>query len=325
MPSPQELRSSHPSRTTPSQQLPGRGSTALLSAEEEITLARAVQSGRWLMEIAEDMTLRSGGQAPSDAAWALEAGLQIRQLQRQLHLAERAKGRMVTANLRLVASLARKQAHRPLDLDDLIQEGTLGLIRAVQRFDPTRGYRFSTYATWWIREGMGRALTEQSRCIRLPAHMHERLHRLRSTQHQLAQQLGREPSLQDLATATGLKALDIREVLFRAQEPLSLESHSGQHDAFNLMDTLPCQARPPQELITADLLRQDILEILEELPGNEAELLRLRYGIAAGEPLSLSATARQMGITRDTARGLERRAVAAIKNLSQRFVDYLET
>jgi RNA polymerase nonessential primary-like sigma factor len=154
--------------------------------------------------------------------------------------------------------------------------------------------------------------------------MVDQLHRLRQAQQRLGQQLGRDPSLGELAAATGLKPLDIREVLFRAQEPLSLDGQQGEGADRQLIDTLACQGSLPQERITAALLRQDIEGLLAELPPQEAELLRLRYGIASAEPLTLSAAARQMGISRDTARGLERRANASIRRLSTRVVDYLE-
>jgi RNA polymerase nonessential primary-like sigma factor len=301
------------------------GRIPLLTAEEEISLSRLVQAGRQLREVAEEMKLRAGGSAPSAEAWALEAGISLRELRRVLRQASQARSRMVTANLRLVVSMARRSAHRPADLEDLIQDGTIGLIRAVERFDPSRGYRFSTYAVWWIRDGIGRAMVNRGRTIRLPSTMVQQLQKLRQTQQRLAQELGRDPGLAELADATGLSPLDIREVLFRAQEPLSLDGHQGGEADLCLLDTLACQASRPQEKVTAALMRQDIEELLDELPAREAELLRLRYGLQASEePLSLSAAARQMGITRDTARGLERRANASIRRLSSRVVDYLE-
>jgi RNA polymerase nonessential primary-like sigma factor len=276
------------------------------------------------MEVSEEMKLRAGGSEPSLEAWALEAGMSVRQLQRCLRQATQARSRMVLANLRLVVSMARRYLHRPADLEDLIQEGTIGLIRAVERFDPSRGYRFSTYATWWIRHGIGSALAARGRTIRLPSTMVDQLHRLRQVQQRLGQELGRDASLQELAAATGLKPLDIREVLFRAQEPLSLDGHPRDNDELRLLDTLACQANGPQEQVAFALMRQDIQHLLTELPAQEAELLRRRYGIDGEEPQSLSATARQMGITRDTARGLERRANASIRRLSTGIADYLE-
>ena len=321
MPAPQKLRRGDCDAI--SRHLRAIGRIPLLTADEEISLGRAVQTGQRLLESAEEMKLRSG-HPPTLEAWALEVGLTPRQLQRQLKQAERASERMVTANLRLVVSMARRISHRRLDLEDLIQEGTLGLMRAVQRFDPSRGYKFSTYATWWIREGMGRALQQQSRSIRLPAHMQDRLQRLRRCQQELRQMLGREPNLEELAEATELKPLDIREALFRAQEPLSLDSGHGPDEELRLLDALRCSAPPPEDRVAATHLRHDLERLLEELPSMEAELLRLRYGINRETPMNLCAVARELGITRDTARGIERRANAAIRRLSERVIDYLE-
>ena len=297
----------------------------LLTADDEISLGRLVQLGCQATDVAHEMTLRAGGVTPSLEAWAHEAGMTVPQLQTCLWQASQARSRMVSANIRLVVSMARRYKHTPSEMEDLIQEGTIGLIRAVERFDPSRGYRFSTYATWWIRDAIGSALAAKGRTIRLPSTMVDQLHRLRQTQQSLSQQLGRDPNLEELAAAAGLQPLDIREVLFRAQEPLSLDGQRFCQSTPSLLDSITCEVSKPQELVDATLMQEDIQQLLDELPAQEAELLRLRYGIAVGEPLSLSATARQMGITRDTARGLERRAVAAIKNLSQRFVDYLET
>ena len=322
MPAPQKLRRGDCDAI--SRHLRAIGRIPLLSADEEISLGRAVQNGQRLLEVAEEMKLRSGGRTPSLQAWALEVGLTPGQLQRQLKAAERASERMVTANLRLVVSLARRISHRRLELEDLIQEGTLGLIRAVQRFDPSRGYKFSTYATWWIREGMGRGLQQQSRTIRLPAHMQDRLQRLRRCQQELRQMLWREPNLEELAEATELKPLDIREALFRAQEPLSLDSGHGPEDDLRLLDTLPCDAQLPSDQLTASHLQNDLVALLDELPAQEAELLRLRYGIDQQAPMNLSAVARHMGLSSDKARGVERRANAAIRRLSERVIDYLE-
>jgi RNA polymerase nonessential primary-like sigma factor len=270
------------------------------------------------------MKLRAGGVEPSLQAWALEAGLSVGQLRRRLRLANQARSRMVLANLRLVVSIAKRYQHRPIDLEDLIQEGTIGLIRAVERFDPSRGYRFSTYAAWWIRDGIGSALVAKGRTIRLPATMVDQLQKLRQVQQTLGHQLGRDPNLAELAAATGLKPLDIREALFRAQEPLSLDGHHPHDQELRLLDSLACQLSRPHEQVTSTLMRQDIQRLLAQLPPQEAELLRLRYGIGETEPLSLSAAARQMGITRDMARGLERRATASIRRLSGEYLDYLE-
>ena len=299
-------------------------STPLLSASEEISLARQVQKGRQLQEVKEEITIRSGGAVPCLQVWALEACLTQRQLQRCLRQAERARSRMVLANTRLVISLARRYPHRPGELEDLIQEGTIGLIKAVERFDPSRGYRFSTYATWWIREGIGSALINRGRTIRLPSSMVEQLNRLRQCQQRLGQQLGRDPNLGELSEATGLNPLDIREVLFRAQEPLSLDAQSGTTNDLKLIETLACRSSTPQDQLAMTFLQQDIASVLEDLADAEATLLRFRYGLDDEKPLSLSATARRMGISRDRARGLERRANQAVRAFSRDHLAYLE-
>ena len=300
------------------------GRIALLSAEEEIRLARLVQAGRQAREVAEEIKLRAGGVVPNLQSWALACGMDVCQLQQCLRRAEQARDRMVRANLRLVVSMARRYSQGVNELEDLIQDGTIGLIRAVERFDPSRGYRFSTYATWWIRDGIGHALQTRGRAIRLPSTMVGHLHRLRQAQQTLSQELGRDPSVAELAAATGLKPLEIREVLFRAQLPLSLDAHQGSDSGFSLMDGLACQLSHPQERIEAALMRQDIQRLLSELPDQEAELLRLRFGIGTAEPLSLCAAAREMGLTRDRARTLERRATTSIRQRSQDFAAYLE-
>jgi RNA polymerase nonessential primary-like sigma factor len=296
----------------------------LLTREEEITLARTVQSLRRLDEIGEELTLRVGGRTPSLEAWAAEAGLTPLELLRARRRGLRARQRMVSANLRLVVTIARKYASRQLELDDLIQEGNIGLIKAVERFDPTRGYRFSTYAYWWIREGITRAIADKSRTIRLPVHVGEVLGKLRRAQQTLSQQLGRTPTIEELAGTTGFKPLDIEELLFRAQQPVSLDAgQQHEFDGNSLMDRIHCSAIQPEQRLVGQLFSNDLEQLLHELPAQEAELLRLRYGMNGVEPQNLSAVARSMGVTRDTARGIERRALAAVRDLSYRVVDYI--
>jgi RNA polymerase nonessential primary-like sigma factor len=321
MPAPQKLTRSSCDALT--QHLRAIGRIPLLTHEEEITLGRAVQTAQQLLEIGEELTIRSGGHPPSEATWAAEAGLTPLTLKRRLRLGARAKNRMVAANLRLVVTIARKYGSLQLELEDVIQEGNLGLIKAVEKFDPTRGYKFSTYAYWWIREGITRAIAAKSRTVRLPVHVGETLSKLRRAQHTLWHELGRAPRLDELADHTGLKELDIRETLFRAQQPLSLDSAPSEDDT-SLLDRIASGGEEPAEGLTRTHMRHDIQDLLKHLPADQAELLKLRYGINAESPMPLSAVARNMGVTRDTARGIERRAINNVKELSERVIDYLE-
>jgi RNA polymerase nonessential primary-like sigma factor len=321
MPAPTKLF--HGSSDALSQHLRAIGRIPLLRPDEEITLGRAVQDLRRLEEAAEELTLRSGGSPPSQETWAAAVKLTPVALRRRLRQGQRARQRMVAANLRLVVTIARKYIHSQLELEDLIQEGNLGLIRAVDRFDPSRGYRFSTYAYWWIREAISRAIADRSRAIRLPAQVSECLGKLRRAQQELLQQLGRTPTLEEMADATGLKPLDVRELLFRAQQPLSLDASTLGEGEPSLIERVRCQASTPVDRLTGVLLSDDLERLLQSLPNQESELLRLRYGIRQEEPMSLSAVARQMGVTRDTARGIERRAVAAVRDRSRGVEEYL--
>lgn len=181
------------------------GRIPLLTHEEEITLGRAVQTLRELEAIAEELNMRLGGVAADTQLWAAEAGISPRLLRQRVRQGQRARQRMVSGNLRLVILLARKYANHQLQLEDLIQEGNLGLIKAVDRFDPSRGYKFSTYAYWWIRDGITRAISNKANTIRLPVHVGEQLSKLRQAQRRLWQQQGRTPSVAELAEFTGLK------------------------------------------------------------------------------------------------------------------------
>ena len=295
----------------------------LLSAEQEITLGRQVQQLMALEDIRQELMLRAGGLAPSDALLAETAGLKPQVLQARLRLGQRAKERMISANLRLVVSIAKNYTNSSFELADLIQEGTIGLVRGVEKFDPSRGYKFSTYAYWWIRQGITKAIKDKSRTIRLPATINDALSRLQRSQRELSQTLGRTPRVDELAAASGLSELDVRELMFRALQHLSFEARTPDGESFNLLDTVACEGIQPDQVALQDCLKTKVRTLLKQLPEREARLLHLRYGIDQEAPQSLCAVARELGISRDSARGLERRAVAALRRLSEGVEDYL--
>jgi RNA polymerase nonessential primary-like sigma factor len=299
------------------------GRVPLLSHEQEITLGRQVQELMVIEELREELSLRSGGEAPSDAVLAEAAGLTPQLLKRRLRAGQRAKERMVAANLRLVVSVAKKYTKRNMELLDLIQEGTIGLVRGVEKFDPTRGYKFSTYAYWWIRQGITRAIAEKSRTIRLPIHITETLNKLKKGQRELSQELGRTPTVTELAEAVDLPEEEVKDLLCRARQPVSLDAKVGDSDDTDLIDLLACQSSQPDDLVDGECLRGDIRSILDQLPDLQGRVLKMRYGIGVEEPMSLSSIARELEMSRDRARSLERRALEEVRRLSADMTAYL--
>jgi RNA polymerase nonessential primary-like sigma factor len=299
------------------------GRVPLLSHEQEITLGRQVQDLMALEDLRQELRLRSGDQDPSDAKLAAEAGLNPAQLRRRLQLGRRAKERMVAANLRLVVSVAKKYTRRNMELLDLIQEGTIGLVRGVEKFDPTRGYKFSTYAYWWIRQGITRAIAEKSRSIRLPIHITESLNKLKKGQRELSQELGRTPTISELALAVDMPEDEVKDLLCRARQPLSLETKVGDSEDTELLDLLASDMVGPSDVVDGECLRNDLEDLVAQLPELQGKVLRLRYGIGGGEPMSLTSIARNLGMSRDKTRNLERRALEGIRSRSQELEGYL--
>ena len=299
------------------------GRVPLLSHEQEITLGRQVQDLMALEELREELRLRSGGEEPSADMLAAEAGLTPAQLSKRLSCGRRAKERMVAANLRLVVSVAKKYTNRNMELLDLIQEGTIGLVRGVEKFDPTRGYKFSTYAYWWIRQGITRAIAEKSRTIRLPIHITETLNKLKKGQRELSQELGRTPTVTELAVAVDLPEDEVKDLLCRARQPVSLETKVGDGEDTELLDLLAGDGAGPDEMVASECLRGDLRALLEQLPELQGRVLRLRYGMEGDEPMSLTSIARSLGMSRDKTRSLERRALEEIRNRSRQLQAYL--
>jgi RNA polymerase nonessential primary-like sigma factor len=299
------------------------GRVPLLSHEQEITLGRQVQELMRLEETELELEMRAGGVKPTLEVLAASLELPVPVLRRKLASGRRAKERMVAANLRLVVSVAKKYTKRNMELLDLIQEGTIGLVRGVEKFDPTRGYKFSTYAYWWIRQGITRAIAEKSRTIRLPIHITETLNKLKKGQRELSQELGRTPTLSELAVAVELPEEEVKDLLCRARQPVSLETKVGDGEDTELLDLLQGDGTLPEESVDSECLRGDMRALLEQLPELQRDVLKMRFGLDGEEPMSLTGIARSLGMSRDKTRNLERRALDGIRSHSRRLEGYL--
>ena len=299
------------------------GRVPLLSHEQEITFGRQVQELMALEELREELTLRAGCEAPAETQLAEAAGLTPQLLRRRLQGGRRAKERMVAANLRLVVSVAKKYTRRNMELLDLIQEGTIGLVRGVEKFDPTRGYKFSTYAYWWIRQGITRAIAEKSRTIRLPIHITETLNKLKKGQRELSQELGRTPTVTELAGYVELPEEEVKDLLCRARQPVSLETKVGDGEDTELLDLLAGDGVLPAEMVDGECLKGDLRALLDQLPELQGKVLKMRYGIEGEEPMSLTGIGRILGISRDRVRNLERDGLAGLRRLSDQVEAYV--
>jgi RNA polymerase nonessential primary-like sigma factor len=299
------------------------GRVPLLSHEQEITLGRQVQELMAIEDIEQELLMRSGGVKPTPEQLADAAGLAPQVLKKRLRAGQRAKERMVAANLRLVVSVAKKYTKRNMELLDLIQEGTIGLVRGVEKFDPTRGYKFSTYAYWWIRQGITRAIAEKSRTIRLPIHITETLNKLKKGQRELSQDLGRTPTITELAEAVDLPEEEVKDLLCRARQPVSLETKVGDGDDTELLDLLAADGSQPDELVDGECMRGDMRALLERLPDLQGRVLKMRYGIDVEEPMSLTGIGRVLGMSRDRVRNLERDGLAGLRRLSESVEAYV--
>ena len=279
------------------------GRTPLLSPEEELLLARQVQRRERLLQDPD-----ASGTCTMDPA-------ERRQI---LHQGKRAKERMVQANLRLVVSVARNYQQRGLELMDLVQEGSLGLERAVERFDPTRGFRFSTYAYWWIRQSISRALACQSRTIRLPVHMGEKLNRIRRAQRQLRASLGREATIAELAAGTDLSEDGVRNALQQLPQAISLDSRVGLDQDTCLGDLLEDPHPSPEQNLARIQLQDAINALLQDLNGREAEVIRERFGLGDHAPRTLSEIGERLQLSRERVRQIESRALLKLRQPQHR-------
>ena len=252
---------------------------------------------------------------------------EIKLAERILDGDEKAKKRLSEANLRLVVSIAKRYVGRGMLFLDLIQEGNLGLIKAVEKFDHTKGFKFSTYATWWIRQAITRAIADQARTIRIPVHMVETINKVKKVQSQLLHKNGQEPSVEDLAAELDMPQDKVREILKVAQEPISLESPIGEEEDSHLGDFIPDYDAPvPEEAATHTLLREQLNEVLATLTPREAKVLSLRFGIEDGRPRTLEEVGKEFNVTRERIRQIEAKALRKLRHPSRnkKLKDFLD-
>jgi RNA polymerase primary sigma factor len=283
----------------------------LLTAEEEVELAQRIERGR----IGREELAR--GNASS------RRRLELRKL---IEDGWAAREHLITANSRLVISVAKKYMGRGVPFLDLIQEGNIGLIRATKKFDYRRGHKFSTYATWWIRQAVTRAIADQGRTIRVPVHMGDQINKLLRVQHQLTQRLGREPSVEELANALEVPPKKVENMIQVARRPLSLETPTDDEEDSVLGDFIEDdEAAPPDEMATYNLLREHLTEVLNSLPPREVRILQLRYGLLDGQAYTLEEVGRKMGVTRERVRQIEAQALSRLRHPSirRKLRDYL--
>ena len=290
------------------------GKVPLLSPDEEIVLAQALTAGNIATEKLADLEARREAGEPTDDVTAEQEAA----WRNDLKEGEKAKQKLAEANLRLVVSIAKRYVGRGMLFLDLIQEGNLGLIKAVEKFDYTKGFKFSTYATWWIRQAITRAIADQARTIRIPVHMVETINKVIRVSRQLLQELGHDPSPNEIAAEMNMPVEKVREILKIAQEPVSLETPIGEEEDSHLGDFIPDEgASEPSEAASFTLLKEQLVDLLSTLTPREEKVLKLRFGIEDGRTRTLEEVGKEFNVTRERIRQIEAKALRKLRHPSR--------